>query len=232
MNAPDARAIAVTAGGGVDATPPTTAIGAAHRIHAWHTTLTEVARVAHAQIMESWWVIRREHPERPDFDAFLAAQGLDRFADPEQAWLMADTWDVARKQRSLRDLAADHPSDAISFVWEFVEKGRAEDLRKLGENHPKVAEILSLPSRKRTAAIHDLLEYRQERLDLAPAEPPPPPPPAPDTAVGLERCIGELREIVHRLDGLAHALPDLLAGDAQNRSRRERILPLVVSQIM
>ena len=224
--APDARAIAENAGAGVDDAPPTTAIGAAHLIHAWHTTVREVAPVAHAQIMESWWVIRQEHPERPAFDAFLHAQGLDRFSDVDQAWLMADTWDVARRQRSLRDLAADHPSDAVSSVWEFVQAGRKEDLAKLNENNRKVAEILSLPPRKRTAAIHDLVEYRLERLDLAPAEPPPSPPPPPNTAGELEKCIGELREMVQRLDGLAHVLPDRLAGDSRNRSRRERILPL------
>lgn len=201
------------------------AIQAVERIRAWHEAMRRLSSVAEAQVMASCWAIRRAMPDRERFQVFVGGH-LDGILEADRAWLMAETWDVARKQRSLHELAVDRPSDAIGFVREFVEAGREEDLRGLDENDRKVAEILASPSRKRTAQIRVLLESHQERLALQPTDPPPPPPPPPDTASGMDKCIEELRELAHRLDGLAAKVPDLLAGDARNRGRRGRILPL------
>ena len=156
---------------------PGTAIQAVWRIRAWHDAMRTLSAIAEAQVMQACWVIRREHSDRGDFDAFCAAQGLAPIMGAPQAWLMAETWDVARRQRPLRELAADRPTDAIAFVRGFVEAGHEEDLRELDEDDQRVVEILAAPPRARRSKIRALLESHQERLDLEPPEPPPPPPP-------------------------------------------------------
>ena len=201
---------------------PGTAIQAVWRIRAWHDAMRTLSAIAEAQVMQACWAIRREHSDRPDFDAFCAAQGLGTIMGAPQAWLMAETWDVARRQRPLRELAADRPTDAIEFVKGFVEAGREEDLRELDEDDRRVVEILAAPPRARRSKIRTLLESHQERLDLESPEPPPPPPP-PNVSGELEARVGELQAAVRTLDRLAEAIPELLLRDAGNRARRERI---------
>ena len=201
---------------------PGTAIQAVWRIRAWHDAMRTLSAIAEAQVMQACWVIRREHSDRGDFDAFCAAQGLAPIMGAPQAWLMAETWDVARRQRPLRELAADRPTDAIAFVRGFVEAGHEEDLRELDEDDQRVVEILAAPPRARRSKIRALLESHQERLDLEPPEPPPPPPP-PDVSGELEARVGDLQDVVRSLDRLADVIPELLLRDAGNRARRERI---------
>ena len=201
------------------------AIQAVERIRAWHDAMRQISAVAEAQIMAAAWAIRCEIPDRAAFAVFVSGH-LDEILTVDRAWLMAQTWDVARRQRPLRELAADRPSDAIEFVRDFVDAAGEVGLRELDENDRQVAEILAAPPRKRSALIRGLLDSSQERLALEPPEQPPPPPPPPNTANDIDRCIAELRDVVQTLDRLAHDLPDLLTGDAPNRGRRERILPL------
>ena len=138
-----------------------TALQAAHRIIALHDVACAVFTAVHRQVMQAAWVIRHEHPEREGFDRFCAAHGLDNVMPSERVWLAAETWEVMRRQRGVRELAERRPDEAIQFVAEFVSRGAAQKLERLGENHPRVVEICALPAKERTSEIHRLIGIEQ-----------------------------------------------------------------------
>lgn len=200
-----------------------TAIQAVERIRAWHETMRALSAVVEAQVMEACWCIRRELVDRNLFDAFVGGH-LDGMVEPSRAWLMAETWDVARRSSPLRAFASRQPSEAIEFVRTFVEVGAAEQLKSLDEHDRTLVGLITAPARTRRSRIEALT--RQRSLDLEGGAECRERPPQPETAAGLNECIVELRALTHRIDELATVLPDLLAGDASNRARRERIFPL------
>ena len=133
------------------------AIGAAHRIVAWHRTAKMLFSMIHAEIMEAAWIIRREYPERSQFLLFARARGLAEVMAPEQIWLAAETWEVQRSQRALRDLVSERPAEAMAFVHAFVAEGGEREIEALEDDDRRVAEILGSPPRKRHSAIQHLI---------------------------------------------------------------------------
>ena len=139
---------------------PRTALEAAGRIRAVHDAMQQISKIAEAQVLEAAWCIRQEIPERGTFDAFVGAELPMLTA--ERAWLMAETWSVARKSRELRNLANDDPSGALEFVRGFVEAGLEERLTEAGGIDRDAVEVLTLPARKRNARLRKLLDVAQQ----------------------------------------------------------------------
>ena len=113
-----------------------------------------IAEALEARLMESLWKIRKEVPERPAFDR-LIREHTD--LQPERAWLMAQTWETARRNRPLRELTLDRPNEALAFVTQFVEAGLDDRLENLSDDDHEVAKLLALPRRKRNQAIRELI---------------------------------------------------------------------------
>ena len=124
------------------------------RVQAICNTMHAVAQVLEAQMMESLWKISKEVPERPAFERLVREHTN---LQPERAWLMAQTWESARRNRDLRELALDRPSEALALVSEFVEAGLDDRLESLSDDDREVAAIIAKPPRKRTAAIRELI---------------------------------------------------------------------------
>ena len=142
------------------------AVQAVQRIVALHGIARMVCTTIHGEVLEAAWVIRRAHPEREDFDRFVAAHGLTDVMRPERAWLAAETWEAARRQRALRDLVASRPDEAIQFVAEFVAAGSTTTrLADLDDDDRRVVELVSQPPRRRAREIRRLIE-----LDTAASE--------------------------------------------------------------
>ena len=161
----DPRALLLAGGLG----PPVAsldAVQAVQRIVALHGIARMVCTTIHGEVLEAAWVIRRAHPEREDFDRFVAAHGLTDVMRPERAWLAAETWEAARRQRALRDLVASRPDEAIQFVAEFVAAGSTTTrLADLDDDDRRVVELVSQPPRRRAREIRRLIE-----LDTAASE--------------------------------------------------------------
>ena len=129
-----------------------TALEAAQRIRAWRDTVQTLSALAEAQVMEATWAIRREHPNRAAFDAFVVRE-LDGALESDRAWSMADTWDAARRNRTLRDLVRRRPEEAITFVRDYAE---ATEHAGFGEDDREAAQLLAAPPRKRRAMLREL----------------------------------------------------------------------------
>lgn len=80
----------------------TGALVAAARIRAWHESLGAIFALAEADIMECCLAIRREHPGREAFGAFVA-EHLAGALTPTRAWQLADTWEVAMQLEGMGD---------------------------------------------------------------------------------------------------------------------------------
>ena len=202
-----------------------TALRAAERIRVDVALLTELANLFHRRLMESAWYIRREYPEPEDFERFYRSQGLERAIGVPQAWKYAEVWEVMRKQRGLRDLAADQPKRAIAFVDRYLEAVGEKAVRELDEDDPGLAEFMSLSPKKQKERFRALNESYQERLDLEPTDPPSPPPPAsqPDTPNTLAEWMSELVDAIAAVNRLATGLPGLLAEEAPGAARIQQI---------
>lgn len=128
------------------------ALQAAQRIRTWREVLHAMSATAEAQVMASCWAIRREHVDREAFDAFVARH-LDGVLRGDQAWALADTWDAARRNRGIRDLASTRPDEAVALVTGYAEAvpdgGFDEDDREL-------VELLAAPPRKRRTRLREL----------------------------------------------------------------------------
>ena len=153
------REVAEVAKRQADALPrPASAYAAVETIRVCFSLARALWEPLQARVMEACWVIRNEHPDEDDFNAFVAGQ-LVGTIEPEKAWLAAETWDGARQNRGLRELAVDRPSDALDFVAEFVRVGQQEQLKDPeGETGARALEILSSPARKRNRMLGDLLD--------------------------------------------------------------------------
>ncbi len=211
-----------------------TALQAMQRIKAWHATIRQLMAVAEAQVMEALWVIRREHPGQARFAEFLASQ--DSPVAPDKAWLMAQTWDAARRNRGLRELTRAAPDQALELVREFIEAGNAEQLHDLDEDDAQVAALLSAPPRARRTRLRELIKAGQAaregrnpddiaRIERLEAERE-----ARQAAAGadgvtdldahprtrLRKAIAELREAESRIAHLADDLESLLTTASAN----------------
>ena len=125
------------------------------RVRAICDTARAVAQTLEAQLMESLWKIRQElGGDRTRFIQLLHAH-TDQ--DPDRAWLMAETWESGRKNRDLRALASQKPHEALALVSQFVDEGLSAELHELGDNDHDAARLVSLPPRKRTAKIRELI---------------------------------------------------------------------------
>ena len=204
-----ARGVALAVSDVIGHEPPRTSMEAIARIRAWRSAMASLSAIAEAEVMAACWLIRREHQTRAAFISFFRRHDPDQCISGEHAWLMAETWEVSRRQRSLRELTTRRPDEAIAFVREFVDAGREADLEELDANDRKVAEILSSAPRRRSARIRALIESHEERLALEPPEAPPPPPDPALQATGLEKVIGELRSAVMRLEALTGVVAGL-----------------------
>ena len=147
-----------------DGGEPATAELAVERILAWRSALTAISAVAEAQILACCAAIRREHPERDEFRAFVSRR-LSGSMDPDRAWLMADTWAAARKNRQLRELVARAPAEAIEFVRGMADALSDEEIEALDEDDARVTEILAAAPRSRRKRIRALLESDRAARD-------------------------------------------------------------------
>ena len=222
-----------------DAEPPSATVAFA-RIHAWHEALRAIAGVAEAQIMAACWAIRRDIPDHETFKLAIE-RNLAGILQPDRAWAMAETWDVARRQRSLRALAMDNPDGAIAFVRELAEEAGAEHVRALDEDDREVAELLSAPPRKRREQLRAMVRMRrgappiEEPADRRaarvppgwaaahPATPEPSPSPLPLES-SPDGVMAELQAIGSRLHGLANAVGE--TSDSWSPAYRDRLLRL------
>ena len=87
-------------------------IAAAAEIRTWFQLLKTIGAAAETKVMRACWRIRQAHPDAEDFGRFVHTQ-LDGLMAPRKAWLLADTWEVASKNRKIAELAARKPDKAI-----------------------------------------------------------------------------------------------------------------------
>ena len=142
-----------------------TAPQAVQRIHTWHTVLRTLSATAEREIMEAAWIIRREYPERGDFVRFVDEQGLTVSISADRVWIAAETWEVARRQRSLREMTATRPEDAMQFVADIAAAAGDAGLKALDDEDRDVIGLLAQPARKRRAAIRTLIESQRAVAD-------------------------------------------------------------------
>lgn len=96
-------------------------------------------------IMECAWLLRQQLPSDEAFRQFVAAK---TWIDPKTALLMAETWEIARKCRVLREFANRDPDGAMHLVGQMDECERAQ----LAGADPTMAQLLTLrPKRQREA---------------------------------------------------------------------------------
>lgn len=133
---------------------PVRALEAAQDIRMIKAMLTNIAQFAEARIMERLWEIHREINDDALFGEFVSIH-LDM--KPDQALRYVTTWDGARQNRGLRELAQQSPNEALMLVQQLAESG-LEDISKVDS---EVARVLALPTRKRHAALRDLIDNQQ-----------------------------------------------------------------------
>ena len=133
------------------------------RVRAIYDTARAISQALEAQLMESLWTIRRELGGNQEQFELLIGSNTD--LDPRRAWLMAETWDSARRNRSLRALASQQPSEAMALVTQFVEGGLSERLEGMGDDDREVAALIAKPPRKRTQAIRELIAQGKAAQD-------------------------------------------------------------------
>lgn len=136
-----------------DAACPAAALDAVREIKLLQSMVRHVAQFAEARLMEKLWDIHRAIPDEGAFREFIAGHLTIL---PDEALRYALTWDSARENKALRDLAHTAPNDALRLVNDLVADGGDGP----PEVDPEVTRILSLPARRRHEAIRDLVEAR------------------------------------------------------------------------
>ena len=140
-------------------------MAAAAEIRAWHLTLRAIGTAAETAVMRACFRIRVIHPAMDDFADFVYRQ-MPNVMTAKRAWLLADTWDVARKNRKLHELAASRPDRAVAFVRDFTDAveaaGGAENLPlPLDEDDKEIAALLTAPPKKRHQGLRELVAARR-----------------------------------------------------------------------
>lgn len=142
--------------------PSEAALDAAARVRALYETAVAFADQIEAQMMEALHFICGEVGNLA-FDAFVAQHTPLR---PVEARRMVETWDVARKQRDLRELARNRPREAMSLVRTFVDAGAdSAQIDAFGTDDKAVAEVLALPPRRRNARIRELVHAEAAAME-------------------------------------------------------------------
>ena len=130
--------------------PPPEVHDAAARICSLFDTALALSAAIEAQMMEALHEIRRATPDEETFRAVVAEMTPLRPADAAR---MVETWDVARRQRDLRELAQNRPREAMSLVRAFADAGAGD---------AEVTAVLALPPRKRNARIREMVRREQD----------------------------------------------------------------------
>ena len=157
MSKPETTVTALAQRLDAPALPNMTALDAARRICVLYETARVLAGTIKAQTMEALWIIRREYPDPDEFADFVRTHTP---IAPAEARLMADAWTAARANRAVRELAHTRPNDALAFIDELVKTGLAEQLEALDDTDLKAMRCLTLPPRKRVAAVKELIEVK------------------------------------------------------------------------
>ena len=221
---------------------PTTAAAAAQAIAAWHETSRTLGALIQAKVMESCWVIQREHSGREGFELF-AGRHLAGILEPDRAWLLAETWGAARTNRGLRELATTDSAAAIGFVEGFVDAGMTDRLDQLDDADKRLVEFATAAPAKRLSMMRELLasdqaarqgrhpedvqaigrltaerdQYRDRAYGRAPA------------GDEVREVIGDLHRIERELATIADRLPETIPG--ADDGLRQRLLAATDSVI-
>ena len=138
---------------------------AAARIVAWRDMLRTIYATAEAEVMACCAAIRREHPEREAFNRFCAG-ALHGVLSPAQAWLRADTWEVASRHRPVRELTITQPRKAVAFVAEFIAAAEGEQIElPLDADDREIADLLAAAPKVRRARLRELTAARRAARD-------------------------------------------------------------------
>ncbi len=162
--------------------PPRNALDAAARIRAGRQVLSAVQAQCEAMVMESLWVIRKQYPEQAAFAGFIDEQ-LGDVLTADKAWSYSQVWEVARRQRSLREMAGAQPDQVVLLVKDIGDAVGAE----LDEDDQRLVEALSLPPRKRWPALRRLLGVAEAPAPVSAA-------PAPLATLPTASLLMQLRE--------------------------------------
>lgn len=140
--------------------PPPEVHDAAARICSLFDTALAVAASIEAQMMEALHEIRRACPDEEMFKTVVAEMTPLR---PAEAVRMVETWDVARRQRDLRELAQNRPREAMNLVRAFTDAGAGDaEVTAFTADDAEVAAVLALPPRKRNARIREMVRREQD----------------------------------------------------------------------
>ena len=128
-----------------------------HKMTAIYQQAMQILEQSQAAIMECMWEIKARHCGDSDaeFQCF-AARYID-IVTPGEAVKLANTWAGARKNRELRELAQSKPGQAVKLVCQLTDGGALEVL----EDDAEVARLLTLPPRKRSKAIREMIDAKQ-----------------------------------------------------------------------
>lgn len=128
-----------------------------HKMTAIYQQAMQILERSQAAIMECMWEIKTRHcgDDDGEFQAF-AARYID-IVTPREAVKLANVWAGARKNRDLRELAQSKPGQAVRLVCQLTDGGALEAL----EDDAEVARLISMPPRKRTKAIREMIDMKQ-----------------------------------------------------------------------
>lgn len=231
--APTVRALA--RGHRPDWTLVSSEVAAAH-IVAWHKTLQAISATAEAEVMAACWAIRREHPDREEFAAFVTMR-LEGVMTPGRAWTAAETWELARKHRPIRELTATAPREAIQFVRDFTAAAEQAPL-PLDDDDRTIAGLLAEPPKRRREKLREMAaaaraagehrhpdditriaELERAQTEAANRE-------AADPLRSATAAVDALAAVERDLDGAARELDLLLARGAVTGRLQERVTHL------
>lgn len=129
----------------------TEVMAAVEEIKAIRALTIQMAQIAEAKIMERLWTIRKEFPDDRAFGDF-AAEHIK--IDAKTALRYVVTWDGARQNREIRELANAAPDKAMAFVQRLTDGGIGEVI----PDDKEVARLLSMPTRKQHQALRELID--------------------------------------------------------------------------
>ena len=218
---------------------PRTPLEAAARIRSWRDILAVVGTMAELQVMAAALTIRRDYPERAAFDAFCRSE-LDGVLAAEKAWVYAETWEVARRQRALREFAEASPAKAVAFYRDCSATFGQERIAELDEDDRRIVEILAAPPRAQKRRMRELfaVEDAARAAAAAPGElrlvDDSPGRQEPDPETREAPTVGGVRAALERhergLDALAAAAEALCGADPAPSQTARRQLLLVVDR--
>ncbi len=204
-----------------------TALQGAQRLQALGETARALGQWLELRMAQAAWAIRRELPERAAYARYV--RDYAPAVSPASAWRLAETWEVVRRNRELRELADGRPREALRLVGDLLDAAGAAGADAAGADERRLAEVAALPKRRRKAALRAMFAALDEaRADGAGAErvraaggardgagrPEPP------AAATLDAALAEMLELVGRLGALAEVAEPLLAGAGDGARER------------